>query len=343
MTGGPDALGMFDAAARLPDQVRTAVTSAQDLASLPDAASITNVLVLGMGGSGVAGDILTVTAGPFMALPVVVVKHFIPPSYVDERSLVFAMSFSGNTAETLEATEIAASRGGHVVAVTSGGRLADLARGWGSPVVAVDPSIPAPRAALGAMAIPPLIVLEDMGLFPGATRWVLQGIDQLERRRDSIMAPGGLASELADRIGATFPYVCGSGGVGRVAARRWKTQLNENAKLPAFSGELPELTHNEVVGWGRHNELTRTLFTMINLRHDHEHPAMDRVYETLADQLGEALAAITEVRAEGDGSVAQLLDLMYVADFLSIELAWRAGIDPGPIAAIDELKRRLGT
>ncbi len=336
-------LGMFDAAAGLPDQVRTAVTSAQDLGGLPDPAGITNVLVLGMGGSGVAGDILTVTAGPFMAVPVVVVKHFIPPSYVDERSLVFAMSFSGDTVETLEATEMAASRGGHVVAVTSGGRLAELARGWGSPIVAVDPSIPAPRAALGAMAIPPLIVLEDMGLFPGATRWVLQGIDQLERRRDALTAPGGLTSELADRIGSTFPYVCGSGGVGRVAARRWKTQFNENAKLPAFNGELPEMTHNEVVGWGRHREITRDLFTMINLRHDHEHPAMQPVFEALAHQLGESVAAVTEVRAEGDGSVAQLLDLMYVADFVSIELAWRAGIDPGPIDAVDELKRRLGT
>lgn len=178
-----DSLGLFDAMMHMPEQMVAAVEAAQDLPSLPSADDIDNVLVLGVGDSGTAGDLLTVTAGPFMPVPVVVVRNYVPPSYVNERTLVFAISFSGNTAETVEAATAAAELGAKVVAITTGGELAARAAVWGVGTVEIDPAIPGPRAAFPSLAVAPLIVLEDVGLFRGATQWVIYATEQLRRRR----------------------------------------------------------------------------------------------------------------------------------------------------------------
>jgi glucose/mannose-6-phosphate isomerase len=130
--------------------------------------------------------------------------------------------------------------------------------------------IPQPRAALGALAIPPLIVLEEIGLFRGASHWVHQATEQLKRRRDALAVAGdtSAAAEVARRIGRTIALVHGGGAVGSTAAQRWKTQINENAKAPAFWATQPELCHNEVCGWGQHGDVTRQVLTAVALRHD---------------------------------------------------------------------------
>lgn len=341
MTEPVDTAGMFAAAETFPEQVAAAVATASDIDGLPDPSKITSVLMLGMGGSGMAGDFLTVTAGPFMPLPVVVIKGFQPPSYVDEHTLVFAVSFSGDTAETIHAATLAEEAGAPIVAVTSGGQLAELAGHWGAPVVPVDSTIPMPRAGLGAMAIPPLVVLENMGFFPGASQWIALAVEQLRRRRPELMSDSGPAAELARQLDRRVPIIYGGGGLGDAAARRWKNQINENAKTPAFSGLVPEICHNEIVGWGQHGDVTRQVFSMVHLRHDGEHPTTMQAFGVLRDLLDEVVADIFEVEAQGDGPVAQLLDLMYYGDYVSLYLASLVGIDPGPIPVIDELKARL--
>ncbi|MDQ3107563.1 MAG: SIS domain-containing protein, partial [Actinomycetota bacterium] len=242
-----DTVGMFDLTAGLPEQVRTAAADARDLDGLPDKATVEHVVVLGMGGSGVAGDILAASAGPFMSVPVVTVKSYELPAFVGDGSLVFAISCSGNTEETLEAATEAAMQGAKIIAVTQGGELAKLAAGWGAPIISV-PAIPQPRAALGAMAIPPLVVLEEIGLFPGATQWIDLAVEQLQRRRDALIKDGNLAERLADKIGRTLTLIHGGGAIGSTAAQRWKTQINENAKSPSFWAAQPELCHNEIQG-----------------------------------------------------------------------------------------------
>jgi glucose/mannose-6-phosphate isomerase len=336
-----DSVGMFDAAASLPDQVADAVERAQGVEGLPDGSQIDNVLVLGMGGSGMAGDLLTVIAGPFMPVPVVVVKGYEPPSYVGERTLVFAMSFSGNTEETLDAVTTAANLGGRIVAVTQGGTLGERALAWGAPVIPIDDAIPQPRAGLGALAVPPLIVLERLGLFPGAGEWVARAVDQLRVRRDRLVADGNPAERLAADLARRVPIIYGGGGLGGVAAMRWKTEFNENSRSPAFANTNPELCHNEIAGWGQNGDLTRQVFALINLRHDFEHPQVMRRYDLIEDWMAEVVGDIFEVRAEGDGSLAQCLDLCLFATFTSLHLAAREGIDPGPVPVLDELKAAL--
>lgn len=338
-----DSQGMLEATLGLPEQMAAAMASSRGLDGLPDHDAVENVVVLGMGGSAVAGDILVAAAGPFMPVPVLVFRSYNVPAFVDEGSLVFAVSFSGDTEETVEAVTEAALAGARVVAVTGGGELARLARSWEAPLVSVPPGIPQPRAGLGALAVPPLMVLEDIGLFPGASAWVGAAIEHLTVRRDQLRRPGNLAEALARSIGRTVPLVHGGGGLGAVAAQRWKASMNENAKVPAFWNTQPELCHNEVSGWGQHGDVTRQLFTLVALRHDFEHPQVMQRFELTERLLEEVMAGVEEVAAEGEGELAQLLDLILVGDVTSIHMALQEGVDPGPIPAQDQIKQALAT
>jgi glucose/mannose-6-phosphate isomerase len=287
--------------------------------------------------------VLVSAAGPYLPLPVLVFKTYNVPAFVGEGSLVFSVSFSGDTEETVEATTEAALQGAKVVAVTTGGELARLAEAWEVPLIRVPDSIPQPRAALGALVVPPLLVLEQIGLFPGASHWVKAAVEQLRARRDRLVQPGNPAEELARRIGRTIPLIHGGGGLGAVAAHRWKTQMNENAKLPAFWNSHPELCHNELAGWGQHGDLTRQAITVVGLRHDFEHPQLAARFELAYRLLDEVVAGICEVRAEGEGELAQLLDLILVGDFTSLHMALQEQVDPGPVPVITDMKAAMAS
>lgn len=343
-SGAPDSVGMWKATEALPEQVEQAAHRAAQWAldaPLPDRERIEQIVVLGMGGSGIAGDVLLAAASPYLSVPVVVVKSYVVPAFVSESTLVLAVSFSGDTEETVEAVAEAQAAGAKVVVVAGGGQLGAFARRAELPLFGVPDDIPQPRAALGALAIPLLFVLEAMGLFPGASGWVDQAIVQLRRRRDEVFSPGGVAEEIAAKIGRTIPLVESSRGLGAAAAQRWKTQINENAKRPAFWASYPELCHNEVVGWGLHPELSKDLITIVNLRHDTEHPQIARRIELVRELVGEHVAGVVEVRAEGEGELAQLMDLVLIGDVVSLHLAAQEGLDPGPVPILADLKDRL--
>jgi glucose/mannose-6-phosphate isomerase len=340
-----DTEGMFAASAGLPEQIEAAAAAAARIGPLPDARAVEQVVVLGMGGSGIAGDVLMAAAGPLLPLPLIVVKSYECPAFVSEASLVIAISFSGNTEETLEATTDAALHGAKVVAITSGGELARLAGEWGVPLIPVPPAIPQPRAAIGALSVPGLIVLERMGLLRGAGSWIGVAVGQLKRRRDQLVAagPDSEAARIARQIGRTWPLMHGGGVIGAAAALRWKTQVNENAKSPAFWSTQPELCHNEICAWGQAGDVSRQLVTLVQLRHDAEHPQVSRRFELVRQLVSEVMADVIEVRADGDNDLAQLFDLILLGDFVSLWLAAQEGIDPGPVPALVELKAALSS
>jgi glucose/mannose-6-phosphate isomerase len=331
---------MFDLAAALPEQVEAAAALAGAAGPLPPREEIENIVVLGMGGSGIAGDVLVAVAGMFMAVPIVVVKSHSTPSFVGPATLCFAISYSGDTEETVEAAQEAVAAGARLVAMSHGGDLADLAAGEGAPHIEL-PAIVKPRAGIGMTSIPPLMVLERIGLFPGAAGWVAEAVDQLKRRRDLLVRPGGEGEQIARRLAGTIPLIYGGNSLGHVAAVRWKTQINENAKAPAFASTLPEAGHNELSGWGQHGDMTRQVLSYVELRGEHEHPQVTRRFELIRDQMAEVTSTVVEVMATGEGQLAQLFDLIIRGDFVSLHLAALAGIDPGPIPALDDLKRAL--
>lgn len=338
-----DSLGMLDAVLGLPEQVLAAAENARDLDNLPDRDDVENVVVLGMGGSAMAGDVLVTAAGPYLSVPVLTFRSYHVPAFVGEGSLVFAISFSGNTEETIEAVSEAALQGARIVAITHGGQLGQLAESWDAPLVSLPEGIPQPRAGLGAMAIPALVILEDIGLFHGARHWIDLAAEQLTARRDRLVDPGNEAEALARRIGRTIPLIYGGGGLGGIAADRWKHSCNENAKVPAFANTIPELCHNEIAGWGQHGDITRQAFTLVNLRHDLEHPQVMERFRLVSELMDEVVAGVVEVQAEGEGELAQLLDLILLGDVMSIHLAMQEGVDPGPVPVLDTIKHALAS
>jgi len=338
-----DSRGIRDAALGLPEQVTAAAEAARDIDGLPGHDDVENVVVLGMGDSGFVGDVLIAIAAPFMPVPVTVVKGYVPPDYVGTGSLVLAVSFSGDSEETIEAATAAYEAGAALVVVAGGGEMVRLSGEWDVPLVPVPVSIPEARVALGAMAIPPLVLLESIGLFPGAQQWIDFAVKQLERRRDELGRAGNVAEATARRIGRTIPLVHSSQDLGAAAAMRWKCQINESAKSPAFWSVHPELCHNEVAGWGLNGDATRQIITLVNLRHGAEHPQVSRRFDLVTEALREVMADVIEVRASGEGDLAQLLDLAMVGDMVALYLAAHEGIDPGPVPVVDEIKHALAS
>ena len=337
-----DTDGMFDLAEAFPEQVEQALLDCASVTGLPRREDIESVVVVGMGGSGIAGDVLHAVASPLLPVPVTVVKGYECPHFVDETTLVFAVSCSGGTEETIEAASDAALAGAKMVVVTSGGELERLAEAWKAPVLSV-PDIVWPRAALGSMAVPLIGVLWRMGFLPGADLWLERAVEQLRYRRDKFVSAGAASepAELARRIGPSVPIIHGGGPVGAVAAQRWKAQANENAKRLAFWSSQPELCHNEICGWADSSKEVGALMSLVMLRHDSEHPQIARRFEITADLVRRWVASVVEVRAQGEGDLAQLFDLIYFGDYVSLWLAADAGIDPGPVDVLTWLKQQL--
>lgn len=343
-----DTLGFGDALAALPEQLASAheVAGKVPASALPDAAAFDRIVTLGMGGSGIAGNVLQAVGTATLPVPVTVLKHYRTPAFVNDRTLAFALSFSGDTEETVEMARGALAAGATLIVISSGGELARLAQESGSLHVPCPDDILMPRLALGALVAPLFVVLFRMGMLPEAHAGLLRAQEQLARRRDqcrvSVAGTRNPARELARRIGRTIPIVYGRGGLGGVAAMRWKQSVNENAKAPAFWNEYPELDHNEVCGWGQHGDVTRQVFSLIELRHGLEHDRLEQRAAATRTLIEEALVQVLTVEAEGEGRLAQLLDLVYTGDWTSYYLALDNDVDPGPIDAISQLKAALG-
>jgi glucose/mannose-6-phosphate isomerase len=348
-----DSLAFLDAVGGLPEQLADACSSAgsqvaEAVASgaLPAPEEIDNIVVLGMGGSGIAGDVLAAVASSTLPVPVTVLKQYRAPKFVGPRTLAFAASYSGGTEETQSMSEGVLERGACLVVVSRGGDLGALAASSGA-LHLTCPDGYLPRAALGALIAPLFATLEGIGMLPDASAWLADAQTQLASRRDrcvpDVEGQANPAREVARRIGRTVPLVYGGGALGAVAAMRWKCDVNENAKAPAFWNAYPELDHNEICAWGQHGDVTRQILTVVELRHGFEHERLEPRFAITRELMREAVHDILEVRAEGSSRLAQLLDLMYVGDWASCYLALDNDVDPGPIDAIFQLKDQLAT
>ncbi len=341
-----DSLDFLGAVEGLPEQLSEAhrVAGAVDPARFPQADDIDHVVVCGMGGSGVTGDIVAAVTNDRLPVPVTVLKQYRVPAFVGPRTLVFALSYSGSTEETESMATAAAERGARIVGVAKGGPIADIANAAGGLHLACPDGF-MPRAAIGALIAPVFVTLKRSGLLPDAHRELLAAEAQLRIRRDacrpSIEGTENPARELARRIGRTIPLIYGGGALGGAAAYRWKCDVNENAKAPAYWHAYPELDHNEICAWGQHGDVTRQLLTLIELRHGFEHERLEPRFAITREIIEEAVHQVLEVRAEGETRLAQLLDLMYVGMWVSSYLALDNDVDPGPVPAIFTLKDRL--
>ncbi|HXF57380.1 MAG TPA: bifunctional phosphoglucose/phosphomannose isomerase [Actinomycetota bacterium] len=301
-----------------------------------------SVVVCGMGGSAAAGDLARSALGAELPVPLAVVRGYVLPGFCGPGTLVLAVSHSGDTEETLAAYDDALRRGCRVAAVSAGGELARRAERDGVPRASVPGADLMPRSAVGYLAGAVLGVLEQAGLASGAGPALERTAATLEALARDLgperPAEENEAKSLALWLMGGTPLVWGSEGVAEGPAMRWKTQLNENAKVPAFHAVLPELDHNEVEGW---HPGAGAGYRAVVLRHPGEHPRVAaRVEATLASLEGSGLA-FRAVQAVGDTPLEWVFSLVLKGDFASTYLALARGVDPTPAPVLAALKERL--
>jgi glucose/mannose-6-phosphate isomerase len=332
-------------------QVRTAVLAAgeADLAQITDVGRPRAIVVTGMGGSGVAGDILAAVSGPGCPVQVVAVHDYQIPAWVGAADLVIAVSCSGATEETLAASAEAVRRGCRLIGV--GGRdseLARLAEQANAPFIAVQ-SAGMPRSTLWALSVPLVVVAARLGLIDIAPDDYEAAAAELERishlcrpDSESFVNP---AKTLALELAGTLPMIWGTSPLAGVAAYRFACQLNENAKYPAVAGVLPEANHNQVVTFdgpfAGGDGLPPVPLRLVLLRDSHEHPQVARRREESARLAAGRGIEVTELAAGGGGPLERLASLVQLIDYATVYLAIAQGIDPGPVATIAELKARI--
>lgn len=326
-------MSMRDEIVGLPDQLRWA--AALHLTSVEAALG---VVLCGMGGSAMAADVAAMMIA-HQGRTATVHRGYGLPGWVDPRHLVVAVSYSGDTEETLSAVEDASSRGVPIAVVSSGGMLGELAAENGWPHVAVPAGLQ-PRAALGYLAGATMRLLESATWLTGSQASLEEAAEIVE---DIVGNGAGSGASEADKIAAAIEgrvaIIYGAIGITALAARRWKTQVNENAKWPAFWSELPELDHNEIVGWA--GEMTRDLTALVWLRDDAEGERLALRAELTRDLIESETSFAGEVWSRGSGALARLFSLVSIGDLASLALAERRGVDPVAVERIEELKQRL--
>lgn len=305
-----------------------------------DLDGVDTVIVTGMGGSGIAGDVTAAIAAPRLGVPVIPVKGYDLPAFAGPRTLVVACSHSGNTEETLAVVAAAREAGTRRFSVTSGGRLLERCRADGTPHVVI-PGGGQPRHALGWLAVPVLVAL---GLDDGLDETLEVLIDLAAACGRDVPAADNPAKQLALRLASgSVPLAWGARGLGAVAAYRLKCQLNENAKQPASASELPELDHNEVVGMSGASPLAGAVGLVLLRDPAGEGSRVTARFAVTEDLVRERCAWIAEVTARGTAPLARLASLLLLVDLASVYTAIETGVDPTPIPAIDTLKARLAS
>lgn len=340
---GPlDSLGVRDALLGTPESV--AAAAAAELEVLPSAEARGMVLV-GSGAEALVVEAAGALVAPWSPVPVFVHHgHGLPAFVSDGWRCIFVSR--GPSREAMDALA-AAVRHEAVLTAVGSGEVVDAVAGHGGDVVRCTDEVVAARFSFATTLVTTLRLLDGLGVIDaplgdGGLEGQLDAtVEQLTRRRDQLAGPDSDAARLARRVDRTVPLVYGAGPLGAVAARRWKEQVNESAKAPAFASSLPALLRHELSGWGQNGDVTRQVFSLVTLRHDHEHPDDRRCWPAVEELTQEVVHARHEVRAEGDGPLAQLLDLVLTGDLFSYHLAQDYEIDPGPTAVDATVERFL--
>jgi glucose/mannose-6-phosphate isomerase len=323
---------MSDEVLAIPDHLRDALWRVES--ARLQAAESAGIVVCGMGGSAIGGDLAAAALGDRLVAPMVTVRGYELPSWVDSSWTVLCSSYSGETEETISCFDAATRAGARLVVASTGGALVERARRDGVPVIGL-PGILQPREAVAYMFTTAAEVAALAGVAPSLRAEIESTAELLGEIADELRER---AAEIAGRLLGTVPIVCGA-GLTAAAARRWKTQINENAKLLSFFTELPESDHNEICGWADLPEGSR--FSVVMLEDPDQSDRMRRRFELTAEAIAAGGTEVVSAAAEGSSRSDRLLSAVMLGDLVSLELAAAHGVEPGPVAAIDSLKASL--
>jgi glucose/mannose-6-phosphate isomerase len=324
-----------------PDQITKAHSLELPNLSTMDG-SYRSVVIAGMGGSAIGGELIQSLYARELTTPLHVVRDYSLPAFVNEETLVCISSYSGNTEETLASYSQARERKASLICITTGGQLAETAQHYGDPVI----SIPAgyqPRAALGYSVMPLIKILNHFQLLSNKDRDIDETIECLTKLK-SAYHPDNYKSappfELSGKLSGTIPLIYTGYAPFYVLGTRWKCQFNENAKILSYSQNLPELNHNEIMGWN--TEVTgQSIFHVIFLRDNDEDPQIIKRIETTKEIIETQNGSFSEVRPTGSSVLTRLFSLLYFGDYTSYYLALLLKRDPSRIDNINYLKSKL--
>jgi glucose/mannose-6-phosphate isomerase len=321
---------MLDDVLAIPDHLRDALWRVESARLEP--AEAAGLMVCGVGGSAIGGDLAVAALGDRLTRPVLTVRGYELPSWATPEWTVLCSSYSGDTEETLACFAAAEALGARRVIASTGGQLVEEARAAGVPVIGLPGLLPAPRTAVAYM----LVCACEVAALAGAAPRVHTEIDTaaafLAEQSDELQRE---AASLATKLETAVPVIVGADLTAPVA-RRWKTQINENAKRAAFFSELPEANHNEICGWDGED------LAAVLLEDPDQHPRERLRFELTAKAVTDTASEVVCVRPPGETRLARLLWMTMLGDLVSLALADAADVDPLPVEAIDRLKAALG-
>ncbi len=328
-----DPSGQLDDVLALPDHLRDALWRVESAGLEP--AEARGLIICGMGGSAIGGALARAALGDDLGLPMLVFRDYeLPPWTATERA-VLCSSYSGDTEETLACFEAAEALGATRYVVTTGGALAEAARTAGVPVIGLPAGLQ-PRHSVGYGFTVACEIAALIGVSPGVRTEIDTAAAHLEQARAQLAER---AAEIAEQLAGSIPLLYGCDMTIPVAYR-WKCQLNENAKQHAFANELPELDHNEIVGWTP-NAGSRS-FSAVFFGDSDQHPRKRERAELTAKLIEPSATAVIWIETEGEMRIERLLRAVMLGDLVSLHLAAANGVDPGPVGMIDDLKHGLG-
>lgn len=322
----------------IPDHLRDALWRAETARLEPGQSA--GLLVCGMGGSAIGGELAVAVLGDRLERPMLTIRDYVLPSWASADCTVLCSSFSGTTEETIACFEAAGELGCRRIVASTGGPLTEAARKEGVPVIGLPGILAAPRMAVAYMVVTALEVAVRCGVAPRLAEEVEQAAAELTGIREQLAAE---AIEIAQNIGSRLPVIYGT-GLTVPAARRMKSQINENAKRAAFASELPEADHNEICAWGIGIDPVPDAAipqAAIFLADRDQHPRNRNRIELTAELIAEAGNPVNRTETQGSNRLSRLMSAVMLGDLISLELADGDGIAPLPIPAIDRLKERL--
>lgn len=335
-----DSQNMWEFLSTFPDQWKEAVESTKDIELSIDAERISNICFVGMGGSAIGPDLIRSFCYDISPYPIQVVRHYEIPDWVDENTLFIACSFSGNTEETLTALTTALEKGAQIIAVTAGGELMVKAAKEEFDYIKIPGGMP-PRAALGYSFVPLYRIFQHLGIVEERDGALKDAARFLSEQNDLFLDPqDNEALNLAEEINDTLPVVYSDATMMEPVNWRWRNQFAENAKTLAYGNTLPEMNHNEIVGWERIVHLTGRL-SVILLIDKEDNPRVQRRMEIVEELVEDQTASLHILKTRGQTRLTRMFSLIQLADWTSFYLAILSNVDPTPIAKIDLLKSKL--
>lgn len=306
--------------------------------------SINQVVILGMGGSAIGGEMSVGLAHDYGKVPFFIFRNYQIPSWVDQNTLVVAVSYSGNTEETLSALNQAIARKAAFIAITSGGKLSEIALAAGVDTIIVPGGLP-PRAAFGYLFMAQITTFWKLGLMNLAMdKWIRNIVQEAEFNIHPLLPceVGGRAFELARALENKLPIIYTGPGVLAPVGIRWKGQISENAKMLAYHNVYPEMNHNEIVGWRQMPDLLNKI-VVVHLQDEDDDERVSVRMDKTGRMISRLSGGIYYLQTHGSNVVSRMLSLVQLGDFTSFYLALLNQEDPTPVVAIDELKAYLAT